>query len=148
MNLRIGDKHKFWAGLLFLAIGVCGAISSSRYDLGNATHMGPGYFPVALSILLGFLGVAAAILALRSEPSEPIGTWPFMPLLCVSAAVIIFALLIDSYGLLAAVIALVGLSCYQRWLTRPIELVVIAVVLGTATIGIFIFGLQLPLNVF
>ena len=42
----------FWAGVLFVALGVVAIFVGSRYTLGTAARMGPGYFPRILGILL------------------------------------------------------------------------------------------------
>ena len=58
--IRISNPKDFWAGALFVAIGVGTIILGSRYTLGSAARMGPGYFPRILGILLIVLGAVLA----------------------------------------------------------------------------------------
>ncbi|MHB8493814.1 MAG: tripartite tricarboxylate transporter TctB family protein [Casimicrobiaceae bacterium] len=60
--LRIRHPKDFWSGALFIAVGVGAIVLGSKYTLGSAARMGPGYFPRLLGILLVALG---GMLALR-----------------------------------------------------------------------------------
>ena len=59
----IHNPKDFWSGALFIAIGIATIVLGSRYTLGTAARMGPGYFPRILGILLIALG---GILAVRA----------------------------------------------------------------------------------
>ena len=48
------------AGGTFVAVGLAFAVASSRYELGSALQMGPGYYPLVLGGLLVALGVGVA----------------------------------------------------------------------------------------
>ena len=48
------------AGGTFVAVGLAFAVASSRYELGSALQMGPGYYPLVLGALLVALGVGVA----------------------------------------------------------------------------------------
>ncbi len=54
--MSIRNPKDFWAGALFVAIGVGTLLMGSKYTLGTAARMGPGYFPRILGILLIVLG--------------------------------------------------------------------------------------------
>jgi hypothetical protein len=73
---------------------------------------------------------------------------PFWPCVVVSAAVVAFGLLLDTAGLVPAVLGLVVISGGQRLRSRPLELLIIATILATGATLLFIRGLQLPLAVF
>ncbi len=49
------------AGGTFVALGLAFAVASSRYELGTALQMGPGYYPLVLGGLLAALGVGVAV---------------------------------------------------------------------------------------
>ena len=72
-----------WAGLVFVAIGLVALIQVRRYPIGTLTAMGPGYFPLILSVLLVGLGLGSAgfVLSvmighghLRRHPVQVIGS--------------------------------------------------------------------------
>ena len=44
-----------------MAVGLAFAVASSRYELGSALQMGPGYYPLVLGGLLVALGVGVAV---------------------------------------------------------------------------------------
>ena len=61
--MSIRNPRDFWSGVLFVTLGIATIVLSSKYTLGSAARMGPGYFPRILGILLIVLG---GILALRA----------------------------------------------------------------------------------
>jgi len=144
VRLRIADQKEFAAGAIFAAIGLAGSVLSTDYRLGSATHMGPGYFPLCLSLLLAALGIAAAARAVTVRSAEPIGHWPVLPLLFVSAGVVAFGVLIDRKGMALATLVLILLACYARLRRRPAEVAAIAAALIALTVGLFIYGLGMP----
>ena len=57
----IRNPRDFWAGLLFIGIGVFAIAVGTNYQLGSAARMGPGYFPRILGILLLILGTLITV---------------------------------------------------------------------------------------
>jgi len=50
-------KRDFYAGLLMILMG-CGVVVQARsYNAGTLMHMGPGFFPTVLGVILTFLGL-------------------------------------------------------------------------------------------
>jgi hypothetical protein len=148
MKIRIGNRPEFGAGVFFLVVGLIGTFLALQYRLGTPTRMGPGFFPLLVSALLGLLGLGAMTNAISSEITAPIGNWPLIPLMFVVGAILAFAVLVDRWGLLASVLVLVVLACYQGWRQRPLEVLLIACVLAAASAGIFVYGLKLPFTVY
>ena len=150
MPFRVQNPKRLASGLLFLAIGLFGMIYGSRYRMGTATHMGPGYFPVIVSGVVAFLGLASSLTAFQRASGE--GTrefhWHFIPLLCVLVGITAFGLLVERAGLVAAIAAVVILGCYQRLLNRPVEVAIIGVSLIAISVGLFIHGLGMPWHAF
>jgi hypothetical protein len=147
--IRIVNQREFCAGLIFLAIGTIGAIMASHYRMGTATEMGPGYFPFLTALLLAGLGALAAIRALRpGAGAGPVGAWPLAPLLFVTGGLIAFAFMVDTVGLVLAVVVLVLASGYQRWRNRRIEILAMAALLALLSVGLFVYGLKLPFELF
>ena len=60
------------AGGTFVTVGLAFVVASSRYELGSALQMGPGYYPLVLGGLLVALGVGVAVEGLfrRRNPGE------------------------------------------------------------------------------
>ena len=56
-------KRDFYAGGLMLLLGLGIALKGATYRPGTLMHMGPGFFPTALGVLLVILGIAIAAAA-------------------------------------------------------------------------------------
>ena len=63
-TLKIYNRQ-FASGLIFLCMGVFAAVYAFQYRLGTATHMGPGYFPLGVALVLALLGLLTMIGGLR-----------------------------------------------------------------------------------
>ena len=146
MPMRVVNAKKFWSSLIFLFLGIGIALQGQTYALGTAMQMGPGYFPTLLGGLLAVLGGVGVVTACRGLDVVAVGRWPLLPLLFISAALVGFAILITTWGLLAAVLCLVSLSCYTRLRRNPVEVLVIFAAMSAVTYGIFVYLLQLPIE--
>ena len=56
--MRIKSPRKFWAGLMFIAFGLFFLFAARNYQMGDATHMGPAYFPSVIGGLLAVMAVS------------------------------------------------------------------------------------------
>ena len=61
-------KRDFYAGGLMVLLGLGVALKGTSYRAGTLMHMGPGFLPTALGVLLVLLGIAIAAAAL--SPSD------------------------------------------------------------------------------
>ena len=52
-----GYRDSLLAGGAFVVVGVAFAVAATRYELGSALRMGPGYVPLVLGVLLVGLGL-------------------------------------------------------------------------------------------
>ena len=57
----IKSQKDFFAGLLFLVLGVAFALGAQTYNVGTGARMGPGYFPLMLGVVLALLGAIEII---------------------------------------------------------------------------------------
>jgi hypothetical protein len=65
-----GARDDLLAGVIFVALGGGFAYTASTYEVGSLRAMGPGYFPLALGLVLAALGVvimAGGLIRLRRE---------------------------------------------------------------------------------
>jgi hypothetical protein len=144
--MRIRNSEEFYAGLTFFSFGVLAVLLARGLPIGTTMRMGPGYFPTVLGALLALLGViiSARGLWLRKEASKP---WSLRPLLLVLGAVLAFAFLIDTFGLVAATLALITLSCMGGREGRLWETALLSLMLMILAVGLFVYGLGLPFKV-
>ena len=105
----IRHPKDFWSGVLFILIGTAAIIVGTKYNLGTAARMGPGYFPVVLGAMLMGFGVIALVRSFV-RPGEAIGAIAWKPVLLVTGAVVAFAFLLKTVGLIVALLALILVS--------------------------------------
>lgn len=145
--MKIKSQEDFWAGLMFIGFGILAIVVARDYPMGSALRMGPGYFPTYLGAIMIVIGTIMAGRAYRVE-GEKIGRWGWRPLLWLSAAFAAFGLLIDEAGFVLALLALIIASSLAGRDTRPVELMLLIVVLIAGSVALFIYGLELPYRLF
>ncbi|NIC40750.1 tripartite tricarboxylate transporter TctB family protein [Aquabacterium sp. A08] len=140
------DTRDILGGLAMLALGLFAAwYGSSEYEIGDLNRMGPGYFPMALGLLLAALGLFIALPAFfrRGEPIHI--EWKTSVL--VIASIVVFAVLLKGLGLvLAAALAVLVSSLADREISWRNRLLV-AVGVSAITYLVFSVGLSMVLPV-
>jgi len=129
--------------LAIVAFGAYVAYEGAGMNVGTLRRIGPGFFPILLGTAIALLG--AATLFERPEPRRDEG-FALRPLLCVSLAILAFALLVRSAGLVPATLALVALVSLGQSRVAPGAALLTG--LGLCLLGylVFIQGLGLPLR--
>ncbi len=145
--MKIQITKDFLSGALFGAIGLGTIIFAQSYKLGTPGNMGPGYFPIILGVIMTLIGVTMLVRStLKPAMSDHVASWEIRPLIFILASVLLFSLLIDSAGLIVAVIVLVLSSRLGGREGSLLELVLMVVVLTLIAVGIFVYGLNIPLK--
>ena len=87
--MKIKSERDFWAGMMFLLVGIGFAWGATTYSFGSSARPGPGYFPFGLGVLLALLGAVELFKALtiESEGGDPIGGIAWKPLIVILFAV-------------------------------------------------------------
>ena len=137
-------RRDLLAGLLFLAIGAGAVYVGRDYGMGAVQNMGPGFIPVSLGLMLMVLGLVNCLMAVRNLGSgETVESVPIVAIVLITAAVIIFGLLVERTGLLIASGAVVIISSLASRL--PLwKIMVSLVVLLTIAACLFVFGMGQP----
>ena len=143
------SNRDYYAGALMLVIGVAAAWQGIAFRVGSLTHMGPGFFPVALGSLLAMLGIGIALGSTKrrlATGAAPRPEWRAWGLILLSVAAFVA---IGKYGgLLPATFAIVFISALgDRDNTWRSALALSAVMCGVAVI-VFWWLLQLRLPLF
>ena len=144
--LTIRHPKDFIAGLLFIALGAGAIVISADYTLGTAAHMGPGYFPRMLGILLVIIGAVLSLRALRLR-GESLPAWKWRPTVIVLGSVVLFGAIVTPLGLVLSTVILIVLSSAASTEFRAREALVSSVLLAAAVVGVFVFGLHLQLPI-
>jgi Tripartite tricarboxylate transporter TctB family len=145
--LRIKSLQNFWAGVFFVACGVFETTVAMQYDVGSPAAMGPGFMPILLGITLSVLGVIILINGLSANgPAIEPGHW--RPVVCIIAALVLFALLINKAGLAICTFLVVMLGGIAYRGTVPwLRLSAMAVGMSLFTVMLFIYILGQPIAV-
>ena len=147
MNSPLRNPKDFWAGVIYVAIGLSAIVIARNYGIGAALKMGPGYFPTVLGGLLALIG-AASLLRSFLRPGEPFGTFALKGLALVTIATVLCGLLVRTAGLAIALPVLVVVSAYGSIKFRWGPALLSAVALTVFCILTFTKGLGVPLPIF
>ena len=109
--MKIRNQRDFGAGIMYMVIGLFFAIVATRYPMGTAAKMGPGYFPFYLGLLMVLLGLLVSIRSMGAKvPIEAIPKFNWKIIAQITGAVVLYALLLPRMGFLVAVVVLVLVS--------------------------------------
>lgn len=138
------DIHDIVGGLLMTAAGLFFALYGSRYTMGSADRMGPGYFPIVLGWVLAVLGILVALPAWWRQGSGITVQWKNL-LWCV-ASLAVFALTLKPLGVVVSTFLTCVLALVPSRMTLRTRLTVCAVV-SVITVLIFPVALQMILPI-
>ena len=145
------NKQDAWASGVLCVLGLGVILQGSSYTMGSLSRMGPGFFPVALGVLLVFLGLVllfASGLSEDEEEEDHVGPPEWRGWLCIISGVIAFIVLGRYGGLVPATFALVFISALgdrTHTLLTAFALSVFVTILG---IVIFSWALELQFPMF
>lgn len=155
--MNIKSQKDFFAGLMFMGVGVAFAWGATTYNVGTGARMGPGYFPLMLGVLLAIIGAAITFTALvfETEGGGKIGKIAWKPLVFVIGANVIFGILlagvgkfgIPAFGLIVGIYALVFVASMAEagWKFRTT--LILATVLAVGSYLAFVVALKLQFPV-
>ena len=144
--MKITHPKDFWSGVLFMAIGAFALVYGTRYTIGTAARMGPGYFPRILGILLILFGGLITQRAFRLH-GDPIPPWKWRPTLLVLGSVVLFGAIVKPLGMALSTVILIVIASAASHEFRPKEAVIAGVLLAALAVGVFVVGLSLQLPI-
>jgi hypothetical protein len=144
-------KRDYYAGALMMLIGLGAAAQGSTYHMGTLVRMGPGFFPVALGVILVCLGIVIAGTAFASAEGGEDRFLPDNPQwfgwLCLISGPILFIILGVYGGMIPAIFGCVFV-CALGDKTSTLKGTLIMSV-GVTVFGVILFsyllGVPLPL---
>jgi putative tricarboxylic transport membrane protein len=155
--VKIKSQKDFFSGLMFLAVGIAFAWGATTYNIGEGARMGPGYFPLALGILLAGIGAFTVFesLVVETEDGEPVGSFAWKPLGFIIGSNIVFGLLLGglpriglpSFGLIVGIYALTFVAALAGEEYKFKEVAVLATILAIGSYLAFIVLLKLQFPV-
>jgi len=154
MRNPIGRLPKdFFGGALMVLIGVATIVGGTRYSIGSLNRMGPGFFPVAIGVLLTLVGLAIGAAAWLERAPPVADVWSLRQAewrgwFCIVGSMVAFIVLGRYGGFVPAASTAVFISALgdrdntvKRSLLLTILMLVICVV-------VFWWALQMPIPLF
>ena len=155
--MNIKSQKDFFSGLMFTAVGVAFAWGATKYSLGTAARMGPGYFPTMLGVLMAILGgvIIFKSLVVETEDGDKVGSWAWKPLLFIIAANLLFGLMLGglpkikfpAFGLIVGIYVLTFVASLAGEEFKFKEVAVLATILAIMSYLAFIVLLKLQFPV-
>ena len=155
--MNIKSQKDFFSGLMFMVVGVAFAWGATNYTIGTGARMGPGYFPLALGILLTLLGgiITFKALVVETVDGDRIGAFAWKPLVFIILANLVFGAMIGGLpgiglpplGLIAGIYALTLIACLAGDGFKLKEALLLGTVLAVLSYGAFIVLLKLQFPV-
>ena len=140
-------KNSLISGLPMILLGGLVTTISASYPVGTASHMGPGFMPLVCGILLALLG---AMICLFDKETLAIGGGQNLirPIAAVFGGLILWAVTVESLGLVAATFLMVGAVAFAQRKPRLVPTLITAAVLTAFGVFVFIMGLKIRLHAF
>lgn len=155
--MKIKSQKDFFAGLMFLVVGIAFAWGATNYTVGTGARMGPGYFPLMLGVLLALIGAGVLFesLVVETEDGEKIGKAAWKPLFFIIGANLIFGIClgglpkigIPSLGLIVGIYALTFMASLAGEEFKLKEVAILATFLAILSYLAFIVLLKLQFPV-
>ncbi|HVL75963.1 MAG TPA: tripartite tricarboxylate transporter TctB family protein [Noviherbaspirillum sp.] len=140
--------RRWGASVLVTGIGVATVFGGMAHHVGTAARMGPGYFPIALGILLILLGAIIGLVtdrdALEKEPADPRGV-DLRGWFCVIAGIVLFMVLGEYAGFIPGTFALVFVAALGDREHSLLSAALLAA--GVTVLGVLVFTQLLELNI-
>jgi heme A synthase len=147
-------KRDFYAGGLMILLGLGIALKGSGYRAGTLMHMGPGFMPTALGIILVLVGIAIAAASLaqsdggeRDEsilPENP-QWWAWS---CILLSPVFFILFGRYFGMAPGTFACVFIAALGDRTSTWLSTFVLSTVVTVFGVGLFSYFLQVPMPIF
>ena len=135
-----------------ILFGLVMALNGPSYGVGTLTHMGPGFLPTVLGVMLVGLGIAIAAPAARTPEGEDEDILPDHPewwaWACILASPLAFMLFGSYFGMVPGTFACVFVAAMgdrEATLQSALGLSAAVTVFG---VGLFSYILQIPMPVF
>ncbi len=150
------SKRDFYAGGLMMLLGLGIAFKGSSYRAGTLMHMGPGFLPTALGVLLVLLGIAIAAAGLSPSvddhgheedqsllPENP-QWWAWF---CILMSPICFIFFGRYFGMIPATFSSVFIAAIGDKNSTWLGSFILAVVITIFGVALFSYFLQVPMPI-
>ena len=154
---ELTSKRDFYAGGLMVLLGLGIALKGATYRAGTLMHMGPGFLPTALGVILVLLGIAIAVAGLatptdehdhehnqRILPDNP-QWWAWLCILMSPVAFIFFG---RYFGMAPGTFACVFIAALGDKTSTWKGVFILSAVVTVFGVALFSYFLQVPMPIF
>lgn len=146
MTLRILSPKDFWAGVLYVALGLSAIVIGREYAMGTALRMGPAYFPTVLGAVLALIGSISLVRSFL-QPGEQVGNLALKPMILITVAILLFGFLVRGAGLVVVIPLLMIITAYGSIHFRWRASILLAIGMTAFCILVFSKGLGVTLPI-
>lgn len=137
----------FAGGLFLLVIAATGYLGGFGLPVGHLSGIGSGLLPKSVAALVAVFGLVLVVQSFVTD-GDNLERFGIRGPIFVLGAVLVFAFTIRPLGLAIAGPLAILISALADKDTRPIEIIVFAVLMTLACIGLFKILLRLPIPIF
>jgi putative Ca2+/H+ antiporter (TMEM165/GDT1 family) len=143
-------KRDFYAGGLMILLGLGIALKGVTYRAGTLMHMGPGFLPTALGVLLVFIGIAIGAVALN-ESDEDQRILPESPQwwawFCILISPVLFIFFGRYFGMIPATFSCVFIAAMGDKNATWLSSIVLSAIITVFGVVLFAYFLQVPMPI-
>ncbi len=148
------SRRDFYAGGLMVLLGLGITLKGATYHLGTLMHMGPGFFPTSLGVLLVLIGIAIAGVAKSTSedgseedqsllPENP-QWWAWF---CILMGPVLFIALGSYFGMIPGTFACVFISALGDRTATWKGTLILSTVVTVFGVILFSYFLQVPMPI-
>jgi hypothetical protein len=137
------------SGFLFIALAAFFGITAfNTLEIGSFQLMGPGLFPIVVSILLAAIGVGVMFTGRTIDEQPKHLPIPKRAILFVIGAPIVFAMSVRSLGLVAALVLSIAMSVAASHKMTFTKGLLIVIGMTLFCVAVFSYGIGLTAQLF
>lgn len=133
-------------GMFLIVLAVVGIAGTMNLNFKTTTGVGPGMMPRSTGFIIVALGLMLVVNALFKK-GEGLDRWSIRGIIFVLGSALLFGWTIRPLGLIIAGPLAVIVSAFADRETKWIEVIIFGVVMTVACIGLFSYGLKLPIPI-
>ena len=148
-------KRDFYAGGLMILLGLGIALKGAAYRAGTLMHMGPGFMPTALGVILVLLGIAIAAAAFAPSDDGHGGDQSLLPenpqwwaWFCILMSPVLFIVFGRYFGMAPGTFACVFIAALGDKGATWRATFILATVVTIFGVSLFSYFLQVPMPIF
>jgi putative Ca2+/H+ antiporter (TMEM165/GDT1 family) len=149
---ELTGKRDFYAGGLMILLGAAIALKGTTYRTGTLMHMGPGFLPTALGVLLVLIGIAIAATALAPSDYEHDQDQRLLPehpqwwaWFCILMSPVLFIFFGRYFGMIPGTFACIFIAALGDKTATWKGTVILSTVVTAFGVGLFSYFLQVPM---